>query len=55
VESRERRTCPKNVNGMARRLAPMYKNPIEASSGMGYEHSTVDTMVAGTTKIAGKR
>jgi hypothetical protein len=34
--------------GMAMTLAPMYRKPTEASSGIGYEHSTVDTIVAGT-------
>jgi hypothetical protein len=37
--------------GMAMTLAPMYRKPTDASSGIGYEHSTVDTIVAGTAMV----
>ena len=42
---------PRKVIGMAITLAPMYRKPTEASSGIGYEHSTVLTIVAGTVVV----
>lgn len=53
-ESVDSSTCPTKVMRMAMRLAPMYRKPTEASSGTGYEHSTVATIVAGTAPTYNK-